>query len=61
MFGGGNYPINDLDIFEEFPEEKEFNLTDTNNKPPSTPIRTNQLIIEGDGYNVTKLSYDHGK
>ena len=57
---GGNYPINDLDIFEESPERDNFPSDFVDYKPPSTPIRTNQLIIEGDGYNVTKLSYDHG-
>ena len=48
----GNYPINDLDIFIESEE--------TLHKYTSTPHRTNELVVEGDGYMVTKLSYDHG-
>jgi hypothetical protein len=51
---GGEYPINDLDIF----------IDDTDNmnvfRHVGTPLRSNKLIIEGDGYMVTKLSYDHG-
>lgn len=50
---GGEYPINDLDIF----------IDDTDNmvfRNVTTPLRSNKLIIEGDGYMVTKLSYDHG-
>lgn len=47
------YPINDLDIFVE-------GVNKTLGSEPTTPIRTNELIVEGDGYNVTKLSYDHG-
>ena len=47
------YPINDLDIFIDDTDNMVFsNIT--------TPLRTNNLIIEGDGYMVTKLSYDHG-
>jgi hypothetical protein len=49
----GEYPINDLDIF----------IDDTDNmvfRNVTTPLRSNNLIIEGDGYMVTKLSYDHG-
>jgi len=51
-----NYPINDLDVFYET-EDSSLNL---NGNEPTTPIRTNELVVEGDGYNVTKLSYDHG-
>ena len=48
---GGEYPINDLDIF----------IDDTEIfRSVTTPLRSNKLIIEGDGYMVTKLSYDHG-
>jgi hypothetical protein len=47
------YPINDLDIFAES-EQDLFDVV------VSTPLRTNELIVEGDGYMVTKLSYDHG-
>lgn len=47
-----SYPINDLDVFVERDRE-EFDFK-------STPLRTNSLIVEGDGYMVTKLSYDHG-
>lgn len=47
-----SYPINDLDVFVE--DQLEF-LEFKN-----TPLRTNSLIVEGDGYMVTKLSYDHG-
>ena len=47
-----SYPINDLDVFVEGGLEfLEFK---------NTPMRTNSLIVEGDGYMVTKLSYDHG-
>ena len=47
-----SYPINDLDVFVEGQLEfLEFK---------NTPLRTNSLIVEGDGYMVTKLSYDHG-
>lgn len=46
-----SYPINDLDVFVE--RDKGFDFT-------ATPLRTNSLIVEGDGYMVTKLSYDHG-
>src|SRR5210317_62673 len=48
----GNYPINDLDIFIES-EQDLYSYK-------STPLRTNELVVEGDGYMVTKLSYDHG-
>lgn len=50
---GEEYPINDLDIFID---------DDHNNRYISsrTPLRSDKLIIEGDGYMVTKLSYDHG-
>lgn len=48
----GNYPINDLDIFIE----SETHYEDV----VRTPIRTNELLVEGDGYMLTKLSYDHG-
>jgi len=48
----GNYPINDLDIFIESEQSLH--------KYTSTPQRTNELVVEGDGYMVTKLSYDHG-
>ena len=49
----GEYPINDLDIFIEQPWDRP--------TPQSwTPLRTNSLVVEGDGYMVTKLSYDHG-
>ena len=51
-----NYPINDLDVFYE----TEDSPTNLNGNEPTTPIRTNELVVEGDGYNVTKLSYDHG-
>jgi hypothetical protein len=47
----GEYPINDLDIFID--DTEIFRST-------NTPLRSNKLIIEGDGYMVTKLSYDHG-
>ena len=47
----GNYPINDLDIFYET-EDTSLNL---NGREPTTPIRTNELVVEGDGYNVTKV------
>ena len=50
---GGEYPINDLDIFIDDTESMLFRTV-------TTPIRSNKLIIEGDGYMVTKLSYDHG-
>ena len=50
---GGEYPINDLDIFIDDTDSMLF-------RNPTTPIRSNKLIIEGDGYMVTKLSYDHG-
>ena len=50
---GGEYPINDLDIFIDDTDSLLF-------RNPTTPIRSNKLIIEGDGYMVTKLSYDHG-
>lgn len=50
---GGEYPINDLDIFIDDTDSMLFHN-------PTTPIRSNKLIIEGDGYMVTKLSYDHG-
>jgi hypothetical protein len=46
-----NYPINDLDIFVE--TENNFTFT-------YTPVRSNQLTIEGDGYMVTKMVYDRG-
>ena len=48
----GNYPINDLDIFIESEQDLH--------SYKSTPLRTNELVVEGDGYMVTKLSYDHG-
>ena len=48
----GNYPINDLDIFIESEQDLH--------RYKSTPLRTNELVVEGDGYMVTKLSYDHG-
>ena len=47
-----SYPINDLDVFVE----GELNFLEYKN----TPVRTNSLIVEGDGYMVTKISYDHG-
>jgi hypothetical protein len=49
---GESYPINDLDIFTE-DDVEPFTII-------STPQRTNSLIVEGDGYMVTKLSYDYG-
>ena len=48
----GSYPINDLDIFIE--SEQDLHAY------TSTPLRSNELVVEGDGYMVTKLSYDHG-
>lgn len=48
----GNYPVNDLDIFIESEQDLH--------SYKSTPLRTNELVVEGDGYMVTKLSYDHG-
>jgi hypothetical protein len=48
----GNYPINDLDIFIESEQDLH--------RYTSTPLRSNELVVEGDGYMVTKLSYDHG-
>lgn len=51
---GESYPINDIDIFIEH------NGDVFDSFGSSTPLRTNQLVIEGDGYMVTKLSYDHG-
>lgn len=48
----GNYPVNDLDIFIESKQSLHGYTT--------TPLRSNELVIEGDGYMVTKLSYDHG-
>ena len=47
-----SYPINDLDVFVE----GQLDFLEFKN----TPMRTNSLIVEGDGYMVTKLSYDHG-
>lgn len=47
-----SYPINDLDVFVE----GQLDFLEFKN----TPLRTNSLIVEGDGYMVTKLSYDHG-
>ena len=47
-----SYPINDLDVFIE----RDRDFMDFR----ATPIRSNSLIVEGDGYMVTKLSYDHG-
>ena len=50
MVWGGNYPINDLDIFIE---DKHYESTNAN-----TPVRSDSLHIEGDGYMVTKMGYD---
>ena len=50
MVWGGNYPINDLDIFIE---DKGYDSPSSN-----APVRTNALTIEGDGYMVTKIAYD---
>lgn len=50
------YPINDLDIFID---DSDGRFRDTFTMV-TTPIRTSNLIVEGDGYMVTKLSYDHG-
>jgi hypothetical protein len=47
------YPINDLDIFVESDRSERIKFS-------STPVRSNQLIIEGDGYMVTKMVYDKG-
>lgn len=54
MCWGEEYPINDLDIFiEEDPRlVADFSVI-------TTPIRSNSLNIEGDGYMVTKMAYDH--
>ena len=50
---GGEYPVNDLDIFIDYDENSRYASS-------RTPLRSDKLIIEGDGYMVTKLSYDHG-
>lgn len=49
MVWGGDYPVNDLDIFIE---------TNEYNSRSFTPIRSNSLNIEGDGYMITKMAYD---
>jgi len=50
MVWGGDYPINDIDIFIE---DKNYKTTNAN-----TPVRSDSLHIEGDGYMVTKIGYD---
>ena len=50
MVWGGDYPVNDLDIFIETNEYEP--------KMTFTPIRSNSLNIEGDGYMLTKMAYD---
>ena len=46
------YPINDLDIFIESKEDGSERLV-------STPLRTNNLVIEN-GYYECSIAYDHG-
>jgi hypothetical protein len=50
---GEDYPINDLDIFIE-------DDGDTIRQRPNSPVRSANLSIEGDGYMVTKLSFESG-
>ena len=51
-YNNHKYPINDLDIFIESKEDGPERLV-------STPLRTNNLVIEN-GYYEGNIAYDHG-
>jgi len=55
FWGDKEYPINDIDIFFETNRASTPNYEwDT----VHTPMRSDSLSVEGDGYNVTKCVYD---
>ena len=55
LFWGGNYPINDIDIFYE---TKRASSPNYSWDMIHTPLRTDKIVLEGDGYMVTKISYN---
>lgn len=62
---GGEYPINDLDIFVEENSKYKNTISSVLKEPKQifTPIRSKDLVYEitgGEGYITTRMNYDNG-